>query len=184
MEKIRNKFKTSFDPAIAKLIAVLLGSLLIYIFAFILPANLLKLYNRAGLDGHLLQDAGILGFVRLNLGFVGVGLLYLAGIRITRQNASRTAWITVVGGTLAFRANLTSAFFGALAAVGVERISRRLGASSFSQADAPALDELMRFATAFFAMRTGALPPLDMKVERIGSRHNRRTRRPRLTSKR
>jgi hypothetical protein len=34
-----------------------------------------------------------------------------------------------VGGTLAFRANLTSAFFGALAAVGVERISRQLGAS-------------------------------------------------------
>ena len=34
-----------------------------------------------------------------------------------------------VGGTLAFRANLTSAFFGALAAVGVERLCRRLGAS-------------------------------------------------------
>jgi hypothetical protein len=32
------------------------------------------------------------------------------------------------GGTLAFRANLTSAFFGALAAVGVERVARRLGA--------------------------------------------------------
>ncbi len=32
-----------------------------------------------------------------------------------------------VGGTLAFRANLTSAFFGALAAVGVERVARRLG---------------------------------------------------------
>ena len=34
-----------------------------------------------------------------------------------------------VGGTLAFRANLTSAFFGALAAVGVERLARRLGAA-------------------------------------------------------
>jgi hypothetical protein len=34
-----------------------------------------------------------------------------------------------VGGTLAFRANLTSAFFGALAAVGVERLARRLGVS-------------------------------------------------------
>ncbi|MGH2522455.1 MAG: glycosyltransferase family 117 protein, partial [Anaerolineales bacterium] len=32
-----------------------------------------------------------------------------------------------VGGTLAFRANLTSAFFGALAGVGVERLARRLG---------------------------------------------------------
>ncbi len=34
-----------------------------------------------------------------------------------------------LGGTLAFRANITSAFFGALAGVGVERLSRRLGAS-------------------------------------------------------
>ena len=33
-----------------------------------------------------------------------------------------------VGGTLAYRANLSSAFFAALAAVGVERLSRRLGA--------------------------------------------------------
>jgi len=102
MEKIRAIFKTGFDPAIAKLIAALLGSLLIYIFAFILPANLLKLYNRAGLDGHLLQDAGILGFVRLNLGFVGVGLLYMLGFRITRQNSSRIAWMIVISGTLVF----------------------------------------------------------------------------------
>ena len=35
-----------------------------------------------------------------------------------------------VGGTIAFRANLTAAFFGALAAVGVERIARRLGAAA------------------------------------------------------
>jgi len=35
-----------------------------------------------------------------------------------------------VGGTLAFRANLTSAFFGALAGVGVARLTRLLGASA------------------------------------------------------
>ncbi len=102
MEKIRAVFRTGFDPTIAKLIAALLGSLLMYIFAFILPANLLKLYNRAGLDGHLLQDAGILGFVRIGVGFVGVGLLYMLGFRITRQNSSRIAWMIVIGGTLAF----------------------------------------------------------------------------------
>ena len=34
-----------------------------------------------------------------------------------------------VGGTLAFRANLTSAFFGALAGVGVSRLARQLGCS-------------------------------------------------------
>ena len=34
-----------------------------------------------------------------------------------------------IGGALAFRANLTSAFFAALAAAGVQRLARRLGAS-------------------------------------------------------
>ena len=102
MEKIRAVFKTGFDPAIAKLIGVLLGSLFIYIFAFTQPANLLKLYNRAGLDGHLLQDAGILGFVRIIAGFVGVGLLYMVGFRAVNRTSSKTAWIIVIGGTLAF----------------------------------------------------------------------------------
>jgi hypothetical protein len=102
MEKIRNKFKTSFDPAIAKLIGASLGTLVIYILAFTLPANLLKLYNRTGLDGHLLQDAGILGFVRLVGGFVGVGLLYIIGISAARQTSGRLAWMIVIGGTLAF----------------------------------------------------------------------------------
>jgi hypothetical protein len=35
-----------------------------------------------------------------------------------------------LGGTLAWRANVTSAFFGALAGVGVERLARRLGATA------------------------------------------------------
>jgi hypothetical protein len=37
-----------------------------------------------------------------------------------------------VGGTAAFRANLTSAFFAAAAAVGVERLARKLSASPFA----------------------------------------------------
>ncbi len=102
MEKIIDKFKTDFDPAIAKLIGAFSGSLLIYIFAFTLPANLFKLYNRTHLDGHLLRDAGIPGYIRIIAGFVGVGLLYLVGIRAARQTSSRAAWTIVIGGTLAF----------------------------------------------------------------------------------
>src|SRR5258706_3974481 len=102
MEKIRAVFKTGFYPAIAKLIGVLVGSLFIYIFAFTLPANLLKLYSRASLDGHMLQDAGILGFVRIIVGFVGVGLLYMVGFQAANRTSSKTAWIIVIGGTLAF----------------------------------------------------------------------------------
>jgi archaemetzincin len=43
---------------------------------------------------------------------------------------------------------------------------------AFNQADAPDLDELLRFASAFFAISTGALPPLDLKSERIANRRN------------
>src|SRR5262249_42284723 len=41
----------------------------------------------------------------------------------------RLCTLVPVGGTLAFRANLSSAFFAALSAAGVERLSRRLGAA-------------------------------------------------------
>ncbi|HEX9331144.1 MAG TPA: hypothetical protein VF896_04585 [Anaerolineales bacterium] len=102
MEKILDKFRTSLDPPIVKLTGAFLGSLLIYIFAFTLPANLLRLYPRVGLDGHLLQGAGILGFVRIIVGFISVGLLYRVGIRAASQTSNRIAWMIVIGGTLVF----------------------------------------------------------------------------------
>ena len=101
MDKIHS-FKTRFNPAIVRLAAAFVGSLVIYILAFTLPANLLRLNSRTGLDGHLLQDAGFLGFLRLIVGFVSVGLLYLAAMRAARQTSSRMAWMIVIGGTFAF----------------------------------------------------------------------------------
>src|ERR1051325_3820424 len=102
MEKIRDTFRTNFDPATIQLIGASLGSLMIYIVAFTLPANLFKFYQRTGLDGHLLQDAGILGFLRIIAGFVGTGLLYLVAIRAVRQTSSSMTWIVVISGTLLF----------------------------------------------------------------------------------
>src|SRR5207248_173457 len=63
------------------------------------------------------------------------------------------------------------------ALVRIARISGEINSTlqpigSFGQAEAPAQDKLVRFAAAFFGIETGALPPLDMKVERITSRHN------------
>src|SRR3972149_4293252 len=102
MEKILDRFRTSFDPAIAQLVGAALGSLTIYFLAFTVPANLLKLYQRNSLIGGLLQHAGLSGFLRLSVAFISVGLLYFAGLRAAHQSSSKTAWMIVVGGTLAF----------------------------------------------------------------------------------
>lgn len=102
MEKILDKFRTNFDPAIAKLIGAALGSLAIYFLAFTLPANLLELYQRNSLVGGLLRHAGLYGFLRLTVAFISVGLLYFVGLRAAHQTSSKTAWMIVIGGTLAF----------------------------------------------------------------------------------
>jgi hypothetical protein len=102
MEKILDRFGTSFDPAIAKLIGAALGSLAIYLLAFTLPANLLELYQRDSLIGNLLQRAGLYGFLRLSIAFISVGLLYFVGLRAANHTSSKGAWMIVIGGTLAF----------------------------------------------------------------------------------
>src|SRR5689334_25347462 len=102
MEKILSRFGTSFDPAVAKLIGAALGSVAVYLLAFTVPTNLLTLYQRDSLIGDLLQHAGLNGFVRLSIAFISVGLLYILGIHATYQTSSKTAWIIVIAGTLAF----------------------------------------------------------------------------------
>ena len=102
MEKILDRCRTSFDPAIAKLIGAALGSLAIYLIAFTLPANLLVLYQRDSLIGGLLQRAGLYGFLRLSIAFISVGLLYVVGLRAAHQTSGKTAWMIVIGGTLAY----------------------------------------------------------------------------------
>jgi len=101
MEKIR-KLTNRLDPAAIRLAAVLLGSLLIYLFAFTLPANLIKFYQQGNLTGQFLQHAGLDGFLQFSAAFIGVGLLYSVGLRTAHQIFSKTAWMIVIGGTLAF----------------------------------------------------------------------------------
>lgn len=102
MEKIFDKYRVRFDPSNAKLIGVALGSLAIYLLAFTLPTNLLVLHQRDSLIGHLLQRAGLNGFLRLSAAFISTGLLYFAALRAARQTSGKTAWIIVIGGSLAF----------------------------------------------------------------------------------
>lgn len=102
MEKIREPHKLTFDPATLKLAAAFVGSLVVYVLAFTLPANLLTLYNRTGLDGHLLQDVGVLAYLRMILAFSALALLYFMGIRAASQTRSKAAWIIVIAGIVAF----------------------------------------------------------------------------------
>lgn len=102
MEKIRETFKISFDSAILKLAAAFAGSFVIYILAFTLPANLLKLYSRVHLDGHLLHDAGFPAYLRMVMAFAGLALFYVVGLRAASQTKSKAAWVIVIAGTLAF----------------------------------------------------------------------------------
>jgi hypothetical protein len=102
MEKTLGWSRTRFDPAIAKLIGAALGSLAIYLLAFTVPANLLMLYQRHSLVGQLLRHSGLHGFLRISVAFISVGLLYFVGLRAAQKTSSKTAWIIVIGGILAF----------------------------------------------------------------------------------
>ena len=80
--------------------AALLASLAITLLAFVLPANLLKLYPVTDLDAHLLQDAGLVGYLRVILAFLAEAVLYWAAFRAAGRTGSRLAWGLVMTGTL------------------------------------------------------------------------------------
>jgi hypothetical protein len=102
MEKISLRNRTKVNPAIIQLIGTSLGSVVIYILAFTMPTNLFRFYQRSSLIGQYLQHAGLSGFLRLSVAFISVGLLYFVGLRAAHRTSSKTAWMIVIGGTLAF----------------------------------------------------------------------------------
>ncbi len=102
MQKTLGWFRTGFDLAIAKLIGAALGSVAVYLLAFTVPTNLFTLYQRESLIGDLLQQAGLHGFLRLSIAFISVSLLYFVGLRAAYQTSSKTAWMIIIAGTLAF----------------------------------------------------------------------------------
>ncbi|MEP6895199.1 MAG: hypothetical protein ABI986_06295, partial [Chloroflexota bacterium] len=110
MQNVRSFInRISASPAL-QLTGVAIASLLIYIYAFLSPINLLKLYNKPRLDLTLLLYQGKPAYIRLVLAFIGVWVLYWLGYRIslkacTEQGRSvqqRSGWIIVIVGMLAF----------------------------------------------------------------------------------
>ncbi len=91
----------------------------LFLFLFLFSLYLLTLAPAVGEADTFEFQVGI---ARLGIAHgSGYPLLMLVGKLFT---------LLPLGGTLAWRANLTSAFFGALAGVGVERLSRCLGAAA------------------------------------------------------
>jgi hypothetical protein len=89
-------------PPKIQLALIVLASLLIYILAFLLPINLLKLYAQPRLDLNFLSSQGIPAYVKLALAFIGVSVLYWLGYRIVGKLQGKAAWSIVIVGMLAF----------------------------------------------------------------------------------
>jgi len=102
MQSVLSSTKKYFASPVLQLALVALASLLIYIFAFLLPINLLKLYDQPRLDVKLLFYEGTPSYVRLSVAVIAVWGLYLLGYRISRKVQGRRAWIVLIGGMLAF----------------------------------------------------------------------------------
>jgi hypothetical protein len=102
MQSVLTSFRKYFALPIVQLALVLLASLLTYIFAFLLPINLLKLYNQPRLDLTLLFHRGTPAYAHLSLAFIAVWGLYLLGYRISLKVHGRSGWVIVILGMLLF----------------------------------------------------------------------------------
>ena len=94
--------KRYITSPIFQLSLIILASILIYLFAFLLPANLLESYDQPRLDLRLLLHQGTPSYVRLSLAFIGVWALYLLGYRISLRLEASRAWMVVLAGMLGF----------------------------------------------------------------------------------
>jgi hypothetical protein len=94
--------KRTLTLPIVQLSLIILASLLIYVFAFLLPINLLDRYDQPRLDLRLLLHQGTPAYLRLGLAFIGVWALYLLGYRISLRLEGSRAWLVVLAGMTAF----------------------------------------------------------------------------------
>jgi len=94
------------EPALVRLALAALGSLAIYLLAFVLPASLAELSTHTRLDVHYLYEEGSWGYTRLVLAFIGLILLYGVGYRSACQLRGKAAWIIMLVAGLAFMVTL------------------------------------------------------------------------------
>lgn len=110
MQNVLPSIRKYFAPPIVQLALIGFASLLVYVFAFLLPINLLDLYDQPRRDVFLLPNRGVTAHVGLVFAFITVWGLYLLGYRIClklgtepdQSNQKRAAWVVVLIGTLMF----------------------------------------------------------------------------------
>ena len=76
-------------------------NLLIYAYAILPTASLLRLYDTPHLNLYTLPEGGAAGRGRLILAFLALGLVYWQAWRISRKLQGKAAWAIVLGGCLA-----------------------------------------------------------------------------------
>jgi fumarate reductase subunit D len=104
MQSAMLSIKRYFASPVIQLALVALASLLIYVFGFLLPINLLNLYDQPRLDAYLMIRQGVTGYMRVVVSLLGVWVLYWLGYRISRKVQGRSAWVIVIFGMLVFSA--------------------------------------------------------------------------------
>lgn len=110
MQNVSEPIKKYLASPIFQLALIIFTSLLVYIFAFLLPINLLDLYDQPRLDVYLLYDRGRPAYWALRVAFIAVWGLYLLGYRVSlkvgaeavKGQQQRGLWILILIGMLAF----------------------------------------------------------------------------------
>jgi len=110
MQNILSSINKYLASPVVQLALIVFASLLVYIFAFLFPINLLDLYDQPRLDAMLLFYQGTPSYVRLTLAFIIVWGLYLLGYMISLKVGAEAAdheqlkklWVVILIGMLAF----------------------------------------------------------------------------------
>ena len=108
MQNVLPSIKKHIASPTVQLTLILFASLLVYVFAFLLPINLLQLYDQPRLDAYLLFHRGKGPYMDLVAAFVAAWGLYLLGYRISLKlgaesnqvRQKRAAWIIILAGML------------------------------------------------------------------------------------
>jgi len=108
MQNVLPSSRKHITSSTVQLTLILFASLLVYAFAFLLPINLLKLYDQPRLDAYLLFQRGKGPYMDLAATFIAAWGLYLLGYRITlnlgkesgQVHQKRIAWVLILAGML------------------------------------------------------------------------------------
>ena len=82
------------------LLATVVASFFVYLFAFVYPYNIFKLYTTPKLAVYRFAQSDPMVIWRLSVAFVVLLGLYWLGWRAARQAGGRTSWVIVLGGAM------------------------------------------------------------------------------------